>query len=126
MALLKVRGSSKLTPTCNQKSFYGKAHVYICGEGDGKDRVIVLKSYNTIVAAYDENSDMFYIRGYFSPTTGRHIKSFVDHMVNVGASGNGLPKGKTWKAILEKASSVKFDWDKVKDAIVKVDEGRVF
>lgn len=53
----------------SRKSFYGKA--IVIEEGN----VIKLKSYNTIVAQIIDGK--LSINGTYSPTTLRHIKSFI-------------------------------------------------
>ena len=55
-------------------SFYGKA--IIIEDGD----YIKLQSYDTIVCVYYKNSHLVSIRGWFSMTTGRHIKSFLEFL----------------------------------------------
>lgn len=51
-------------------SFYGKAH-----EIHYEDGVIDLQSYSTIVARIDNGIPEVY--GWYSNTTGRHIKEFL-------------------------------------------------
>ena len=55
-------------------SFYGKAHVIIDDNGDH-----LLRSYNTIVAIVHAgaNGDWAEVGGWYSATTGRHIKEFL-------------------------------------------------
>lgn len=60
----------ELQPTNGRKSFGGKAKVI---ETDDK---IELKSYNTIVAQIDKQSNEFTVNGKYSLTTNTHIKSF--------------------------------------------------
>lgn len=44
----------------------------LCQDG----RVIVLKSYSTIVAAFDKLTHRLYINGYYSATTNQHVAKF--------------------------------------------------
>lgn len=55
----------------NQNSFYKKAKVY------KKDDFVYLKSYETIVACVDFKNKLFYVKGYYSQTTARHINDFL-------------------------------------------------
>lgn len=61
-----------LNPASNQsqKSFYGKAKVIREGS------LIKLKSYSTIAASYNIVTDEMEVKGYYSPTTMRHINAF--------------------------------------------------
>ena len=63
-----------LNPVDGRKSFYGKATVI----DDGT--TIKCRSYQTIVAEYEKESDTITINGYYSPTTARHINSFCDYV----------------------------------------------
>ncbi len=67
---------SLLNPCANDKalSFYGKAIII-----ETQD-IIKLQSYDTIVCVYYKNSHLVSIRGWFSMTTGRHIKSFLEYL----------------------------------------------
>lgn len=56
-----------------RKSFYGKAVAIREGK---KTR---LKSYNTIVAEYDHDTNKVKVFGWYSATTARHINAFLDH-----------------------------------------------
>ncbi len=56
----------------NVKSFYGKAKII---REDGK---IKLKSYETIVATIENGKPQ--INGWYSATTTRHIKEFLQQM----------------------------------------------
>ena len=73
-----------LVPSDSHKSFYGKAHVI---SEDGK---LMCKSYETIVAEYEKESDTITINGYYSPTTARHINSFCDYVGKERASKNEM------------------------------------
>jgi hypothetical protein len=55
-------------------SFYKKA---ILKEENNK---IVLKSYNTDVAEYDQTTNSLKVFGWFSMTTARHINEFLQQM----------------------------------------------
>ena len=37
---------------------------------------IILRSYSTIVAAYDKNTEILYVFGYYSNTTCQHVAKF--------------------------------------------------
>lgn len=58
----------------SRASFYGKAHVLIDENGD-----LLLRSYNTIVAGIfnGKNGRFAEVGGWYSATTGRHIKEFL-------------------------------------------------
>lgn len=58
-----------------RKSFYGKAVVFHRENGD-----IELQSYSTIVACikgYQSPTETVEVYGWYSATTGRHIKEFL-------------------------------------------------
>lgn len=61
-----------------QKSFYGKAMVYV---DTGADTHYILRSYNTPVLAVEvaENGDVYISRLWasYSATTGRHVRDFT-------------------------------------------------
>lgn len=54
----------------NRKSFYGKAQQFFYEDG-----TIELQSYSTIVARIEDGKAIVY--GWYSNTTGRHIKEFL-------------------------------------------------
>lgn len=54
-----------------QKSFYGKAK--LVQEG----RLTLLRSYDTFVAQYDQDTKKLQVNGFYSNTTTRHIKAFI-------------------------------------------------
>lgn len=56
----------------NVKSFYGKARVI------KENGIIKLMSYNTIVATIENGKA--HINGWYSTTTTRHIKEFLQQM----------------------------------------------
>jgi len=56
----------------NVKSFYGKAKII------KENGVIKLMSYNTIVATIEQGK--VHINGWYSATTTRHIKEFLQQM----------------------------------------------
>lgn len=56
----------------NVKSFYGKAKVL------RENGVIMLQSYSTIVATIENGKA--HINGWYSATTTRHIKEFLQQM----------------------------------------------
>ena len=89
---------SCLNPCCadGALSFYGKAILIETG-----DR-IKLQSYDTIVAEYNKNSQLVTIKGWYSMTTGRHIRSFLAYL---GVNTEGLLKGancRSFKQFVEK------------------------
>lgn len=63
----------------NQKSFYGKASVYVAK--DGRDNYYTLRSYETaVVSVYVGPDDIPYIKrlwGGYSATTMRHVNEFL-------------------------------------------------
>lgn len=63
----------------NQKSFYGKARVYVAE--DGRDNYYTLRSYETaVVSVYVGPDDIPYIKrlwGGYSATTMRHVNEFL-------------------------------------------------
>ena len=67
----KVSRSYELSPVTSQKSFYGKANVYIMRDG-----TTFLRSYATIVAGIDKSGNVKRFWGGWSATTGKHIKAF--------------------------------------------------
>ena len=74
--------SSELIPSCNQKSFYGKAKVETWIK-DNKN-IFILKSYCTdILVIYKDKlyraSDTY--EGDFSSTTLKHCRSFVNQYI---------------------------------------------
>lgn len=75
-----VNFSYDLSPLCgNQKSFYGKASVYVFA--DGGDNYYTLRSYDTIVASIYVGSDniphMKKIWDGYSATTLRHVNALL-------------------------------------------------
>jgi hypothetical protein len=62
-----------LDPVDGRKSFYGKA------KGINLGNTTQLQSYDTIVAEYDNVNKKMTINDYYSPTTARHINSFLDY-----------------------------------------------
>lgn len=43
---------------------------------------IMLKSYNTIVAVYDQTTNILLVDGFYSTTTSKHIAKFKNKMKN--------------------------------------------
>jgi hypothetical protein len=68
----QIETSYELTPVTSQKSFYGKAEVYVL-----KDGTKILRSYSTYVAGIDKDGNPFRSWWGWSATTGKHIKSFL-------------------------------------------------
>lgn len=63
---------TQLTPAPNQqKSFGGKALLIQSGN------LTILRSYDSFVAQYDQNTQQLTVNGFYSQTTTRHIKAFV-------------------------------------------------
>ena len=56
------------------KSFYGKALLI------EDDKYILLQSYDTIVAMYNKDTQIVTIKGWYSMTTGRHLRSFLEFL----------------------------------------------
>lgn len=72
---LKPFGSS-------QKSFHGKAHVVVTQDKyESTERLI---SYETQVACHDYNNSRVEIFGWYSHTTSKHIKSFLNTVYGEG------------------------------------------
>lgn len=84
----------------SQKSFYGKARVYIDREKDE----IVLKSYDTYVCTITSNGEIL-IPELYSPTTERHIHSFLNTYYSNGPYSDKLSEGFTYKDIRALADS---------------------
>ena len=61
----------ELKPIGNQKSFYGKALVIACNNGN-----TYLQSYQTIVCMIDNNGNFKRLWHGYSATTAKHIDSF--------------------------------------------------
>lgn len=57
---------------CRQKSFYGKAKII------RENGTIKLKSYNTIIA--EIKNGKLHINGFYSATSMRHLKEFMQQM----------------------------------------------
>lgn len=55
-------------------SFYGKAIII------EDEEYIKLQSYATIVCVFDKAYNSVKINGYYSMTTGRHIRSFLEYL----------------------------------------------
>lgn len=47
------------------------------------NNIVFLKSYDTLVAFYDEDSKQFYIDGLYSTTTRRHINAFLQEFAGI-------------------------------------------
>lgn len=73
MAYPKV---SLLAPMGNDGalSFYGKAIII------EEENTIKLQSYDTIVCSYCKKNRLVSISGWYSMTTGRHIKAFLEFL----------------------------------------------
>ena len=65
--------SFKLEPINGEKSFYGKAIVI------AENNVSKLKSYDTIVAVYNHETNEMRVDGWHSETTARHINAFLNY-----------------------------------------------
>lgn len=62
----------ELTPINGRKSFYGKCCVIQSGN------IFKLKSYDTIVAEFNQTANEVRINGWYSATTATHINAFLD------------------------------------------------
>ena len=60
-----------LIPSNSQKSFYNKAVVITT------NAMTVLKSYNTVIAMIDKDTNKLTIYGWYSKTTALHLNSFL-------------------------------------------------
>lgn len=67
---------SLLAPCATESalSFYGKAIII------DDEETIKLQSYDTIVCVYDKTYNSVKIKGWYSMTTGRHIRSFLEFL----------------------------------------------
>lgn len=72
----------------NVKSFYGKAHIIRDSEG------IKLLSYSTVIAEFREGRP--YIYGWYSSTSTRHLKEFLQQMGFPAGSKRELVKMYNW------------------------------
>ena len=77
------RYAYNLTPTgTHQKSFYGKAIIVVTRDKyESTERLI---SYETQVACHDYNNSRVEIFGWYSITTSKHIKSFLNTVYGEG------------------------------------------
>jgi hypothetical protein len=85
---MNINGTIALNPTDGRKSFYGKAVVLLCSNGDK-----ILRSYATNVAKIDSSGNFHKLWDGYSATTMRHINSFVD---TFGINGGGK---KWWESL---------------------------
>lgn len=60
-----------------RKSFYNKAKIYKKYDEIQKANILYLRSYDTIVAVINLDTNTPYIFGYYSQTTARHINDFL-------------------------------------------------
>lgn len=77
-------------------SFYGKAILI------ENEETIKLQSYDTIVCVYDKTYNSVKIKGWYSMTTGRHIRSFLEFLglnVNNAIKANSC---RSFKQFIEK------------------------
>ena len=77
-------------------SFYGKAIII------EDEETVKLQSYDTIVCVYDKTYNSVKIKGWYSMTTGRHIRSFLEFL---GVRVEGLLVGskcRSFKQFIEK------------------------
>lgn len=91
----------------NALSFYGKALLI------ETDDEIKLQSYETIVAMYSKIEQKVSIYGYYSMTTGRHIRSFLEYL---GVNTKGLlktPNCRSFKKFIEKYPEFKLSSDPI-------------
>lgn len=67
-----------LLPKYNtRKSFYNKAEVYKKYDEIQKANMLYLRSYDTIVAVINLDTNKPCVFGYYSQTTARHINEFL-------------------------------------------------
>lgn len=71
-----MRNTISLKPL-NKKSFYNKCRVVI------NDDIETLISYTTKVATYNTKTKQLSLKGYYSPTTARHINNFLVNRVGL-------------------------------------------
>lgn len=74
MTYPKVSCLNPASKVDNALSFYGKALLI------ETDDEIKLQSYDTIVCVFDKVYNSVKINGYYSMTTGRHIRSFLEYL----------------------------------------------
>lgn len=60
-----------------RKSFYNKAEIYKKYDEIQKANMLYLKSYDTIVAVINLDTNVPCVFGYYSQTTARHINEFL-------------------------------------------------
>lgn len=83
--------------TKNFKEHYNKALMY---QNTNNINHYILISYNTIVA--EINGDKFIIYGYYSPTTARHINSFLNYWSIKGMSKKEIEKNQgIWLKVID-------------------------
>lgn len=66
-----------LSPINGRKSFNHKCEVIVTTENN--ETISKLKSYDTIVAEYNHNTNVMRVNGWYSTTTARHINAFLDY-----------------------------------------------
>ena len=69
----KIMNTFTLKPTDSRKSFYNKAIVL------KKDNISYLKSYETIVAEYNHETNEINVYNWYSATAARHINAFLNY-----------------------------------------------
>lgn len=71
----------------NYKEPYTKYRLKYCPYGQCKmfqiKNIIYLKSYDTLVAFFNESSHQFYIDGLYSMTTRKHINAFLQEVAGI-------------------------------------------
>ena len=98
---------SCLNPCCDDGalSFYGKAIII-----EDED-YIKLQSYDTIVCVFDKVYNSVKINGWYSMTTGRHIRSFLEFLgVNTKAMVESA-NCRSFKKFIEKYPEFKLSDD---------------
>lgn len=87
-----------LIPMNGQKSFYGKAVLW-----KNRDRIF-LQSYDTFVAAYD-NEGFHRLWDGWSATTAKHVNAFRHNVCGLPTMNKGewsrLPVGATFRDVFE-------------------------
>ena len=73
MSVRSIIGRTELKPEFgSSKSFYKRAYVLTRDDG-----IILLKSYDTIVAYINPSNNTIQFFGWYSRTTSKHIQEFV-------------------------------------------------
>lgn len=71
-----------------EQLYYCKARIFIPDNSD----FIILKSYSTIVAAFQRSADILWVFGFYSKTTASHIAKFRNWIRYAYQTGRNYPK----------------------------------